>query len=108
LISNHHILLARVSVKLLSHEEATSLCQITFSDDLQTPYIAVGTTIVFENEDAPKFGRLILFRYKNGQLNFITEKELNGAPFGMTSFQGKLLVAVGNSVRLLNRLLIFD
>jgi hypothetical protein len=29
----------------------------------------------------------------------ITEKELNGAPYGMVSFQGKLLVAIGNTVR---------
>jgi len=29
----------------------------------------------------------------------ITEKELNGAPHAMLAFQGKLLVAVGSSVR---------
>jgi hypothetical protein len=77
-----------------------SLCQIKFSEDLQTSYIAVGTTFVFENEDLPKYGRLILFRYKNGQLNLVTEKEINGAPYQMVAFQGKLLVAIGNSVRI--------
>jgi len=71
----------------------------TFTDDLSTAYIAVGTTIVIEDDDAPRFGRIILFRYKNGHLNMITEKELNGAPYGMLPFQGKLLVAVGNTVR---------
>jgi hypothetical protein len=49
--------------------------------------------------DAPRFGRLILFRYKNGHLNMIVEKELNGPPYGMISYQGKLLVAIGNTVR---------
>jgi hypothetical protein len=92
-------ILARVSVRLLNREEALSVCVITFADDLSTSYIGVGTAIIFEDEDTPKVGRIILYRYKNGHLNMITEKELNGAPHAMLAFHGKLLVAVGSSVR---------
>jgi hypothetical protein len=87
-------ILARVSVRLLNREEALSVCIITFADDLSTSYIGV------EDEDTPKVGRIILYRYKNGHLNMITEKELNGAPHAMLAFHGKLLVAVGSSVRI--------
>jgi hypothetical protein len=90
---------ARVSVRLLNREEGLSVCVITFADDLSTPYIAIGTAIIYEDEDTPKYGRIILYRYKNGHLNMITEKELNAAPHAMLAFQNKLLVAVGSSVR---------
>lgn len=91
-------LLARVSVRLLNREEALSVCVITFADDPSSSYIAVGTAIVFEDDDTPKIGRLLLYRYKNGHLNLMTEKELNGAPHSMLPFHGKLLVSVGSSV----------
>jgi hypothetical protein len=29
----------------------------------------------------------------------IAEKELNGPPYGMVPYQGKLLVAIGNTVK---------
>jgi hypothetical protein len=76
-----------------------SISIVTFADDLSTSYIAVGTAIIFEDEDTPKHGRIILYRYKNGHLNMVAENELNGAPHAMLAFQGKLLVAVGSSVR---------
>ena len=90
--------LARVSVRLLNREEALSVCVINFADDLTMSFIAVGTAIIFEDDDTPKFGRILLFRYKNGHLNLVTEKELNAAPHAMLAFQNKLLVAVGSSV----------
>lgn len=90
---------ARVSVRLLNREEALSVCVVTFADDLSSSYIAVGTSIIFEDEDTPKIGRIILYRYKNGHLNFLTEKEINAAPHAMLPFQNKLLVAIGSSVR---------
>lgn len=98
--------LARVSVRLLNREEALSVCVINFADDLLTSFIAVSTAIIFEDEDTPKSGRILLYRYKNGHLNLITEKELNGAPHAMLAFQGKLLVAVGSSVS--NNLIFFE
>ncbi|CAF1229242.1 unnamed protein product [Adineta steineri] len=99
-ILDQHTHEARVSVRLLNREEALSVCVITFADDLSSSYIAVGTAIIFEDEDTPKVGRVILYRYKSGHLNMVTEKELNGAPHAMLAFQGKLLIAVGSSIRL--------
>jgi hypothetical protein len=92
-----------VSIRLLTREEALSVCVVTFADDLTTPYIVVGTAIIFEDDDAPKFGRLLLYRYKNGHLTFASEKEVNAAPHTMAAFQNKLLVAVGSSVSDRNR-----
>ncbi len=92
------LLSARASAKLLNGEEATSLCVISFADDLSTPYIAVGTTIVFDDDDTPRFGRIIIFRYKDGQINMITEKEVSGAPYAMLPYHDKLLVTIGNTV----------
>ena len=85
-------------MKLLTREEALSVCVINFADDLSTNYIAIGTAIIFEDEDTPKIGRLILYRYKDGHLNFVSEKEINGPPHAMLPFHNKLLVAIGSSV----------
>lgn len=67
----------------------------------------MGTAVIFEDEDTPKIGRIILQRYKNGHLNMITEKEVNAAPHDMVAFQGKLLVAVGSSVRIKKSIFIY-
>ncbi|CAF0737244.1 unnamed protein product [Adineta ricciae] len=92
---------ARISVKLLCGEEAISICTMNFVDDSTSSYIAVGTTIVFEyDNDRQPIGRLILFSYRSNQLTILTEKELNNAPHQILPFQGKLLVAIGNSIQL--------
>lgn len=97
-ILDQHTHEARIAVKLLNREEGLSVCLVTFADDLSNCYIVVGTAIIFDDEDTPKLGRLILYRYKSGQLDFVSEKEINGAPHAMLPFQNKLLVAVGSSV----------
>ncbi|UJR27073.1 hypothetical protein I4U23_008375 [Adineta vaga] len=96
---------ARISMKLLNGEEAISLCTTIFTDDLPTSYIVIGTTFISENddnddEDGQRLGRLILFRYKDNQLTIITEKEVNGIPHRIVPFQGRLLVAIDNSIQL--------
>ena len=75
-----------------------SVCIVTFADHPNVPYMAVGTTIVLDDDNAARHGRLILFRYKNSQATMITEYELKSAPYRMVPFQEKLLVAIGNSV----------
>ncbi|CAF3432385.1 unnamed protein product [Rotaria sp. Silwood1] len=99
-VLDQHTHEAHASVKLLNNEEAISLCVLTFADDPSIPYIAVGTTIICNDEDDPKYGRIILFRYKNGHMNMISEKELNEVPLKMLPFHGKLLVSIGNGIRL--------
>lgn len=59
----------------------------------------MGTTFVIEEEDAPRLGRIILFRYEDGHVQMITEKEVKNVPYAMLPYHGKLLVAIGNSVR---------
>ena len=93
------LILARASLQLLNGEEASSVCIVTFAEDPTTPYIAVGTFISTDADAAPKYCRLLLFRYKNGQAHMVLEKQMNAALYQMLPFQGKLLVAMGNTVR---------
>lgn len=82
-------------MKLLNHEDATSLCLINFNDER---CLAIGTTIINDEDETPKCGRIILYQYKNQQLQFLAEKEITGPPHGMVDYHGKLIVAVGNTV----------
>lgn len=95
----HAFFLARASVKLLNGEEAYSACVLHFAGDLTGPYIAVGTIIAPELEQDRKYGRILLLRYKNGQVTIIKEKEVNAVPYQLLPFQGKLLAAIGNKVK---------
>ncbi|CAF1207368.1 unnamed protein product [Adineta steineri] len=66
-ILDQHTHEARVSVRLLNREEALSVCVITFADDLSSSYIAVGTAIIFEDEDTPKL-RETVFTFAQKEL----------------------------------------
>ncbi|CAF0840644.1 unnamed protein product [Didymodactylos carnosus] len=101
-ILDQHTLEARVSIKLLSHEEACSVCVLNFVDDMNVAYIVVGTALVYEDEPEPKIGRLLVFRYNDGKINFVSEKDVNATPHTMAKFSGKLIVGIGNSIRLYN------
>ena len=72
---------------------------LQFTGDLTGPYIAVGTIIAPELEQDRKYGRILLLRYKNGQLTIVKEKEVNAVPYQLLPFQGKLLAAIGNKVK---------
>jgi hypothetical protein len=91
---------ARASGKLLCGEEALSVCLVTFIDDPTTSYIAVGTIMMPESNQMIMCGRILLFRYKADQLTMISEKEVNAPPYRLLAFQGCLLAAIGNTVRL--------
>lgn len=58
----------------------------------------MGTSVIFEENDMPKAGRIILFRYEDGHINMITEKEVKNIPYCMVSYHDKLLVSIGNTV----------
>lgn len=89
---------ARATVKLLNGEEGTCLCVVSFSNDLSKFYIAMGTAVIFEEDDVLKAGRILLFRYEDGHINMITEKEVKNVPYSMLPYHGKLLVSIGNTV----------
>ncbi|CAF0797251.1 unnamed protein product [Didymodactylos carnosus] len=101
-ILDQHTLEARVSIKLLSHEEGMSVCILNFTDEINMSYIIVGTAIVYEDELEQKMGRLLVFHYNDGKINFVTEKDINAPPHTMAKFNGKLIVGIGNSIHLYN------
>ena len=90
---------AHTSVNLLNGEEGTSLCVISFANDLSKSYVAMGTAFVVDEDDTVRHGRIVLFRYEDGRVTMINEKEVTNVPYAMLSYHGKLLVAIGNTVR---------
>lgn len=93
------IFVARLSIKLYPDEEASSVCEVKFSNDETTSYIAVGTVMTPDDDSQAKIGRIILFRQETDQkLTMTLEKELNNPPYELVAFQGQLLAAVGNRV----------
>ncbi|RXG55188.1 DNA damage-binding protein 1 [Armadillidium vulgare] len=80
-------------------EYALSICSTTLKDD-PTVYYAVGTAIVNPEDSEPKQGRIVLFSYHDAKLTQVAEKEIKGACYRLCEFQGKLLAAIANTVRL--------
>lgn len=48
----------------------------------------------------PKDGRIIVFKYADGRLQQVAQKETKGAPYSMLEFHGKLLVTINSAIRL--------
>ena len=77
-----------------------SIVSMTFDSDPSTAYYIIGTAQVFEDEPEPKQGRLIVFKYMENKMLQVSEREVKGAPFCMTAYNGKLLVGINNSLKL--------
>ena len=88
------------SVQFSLTETATSVLSMNFDNDPANNYYVVGTSYVNEDEPEPRFGRIVLFKYTDNKLMEVCEKEVKGAPFCMVNFNGKLLVAVSNTLKL--------
>ncbi|KAK2168127.1 hypothetical protein LSH36_20g08004 [Paralvinella palmiformis] len=85
--------------QLMQNEYATSLISAKLGEDPNTYYI-VGTAMVYPEEAEPKQGRIIIFHYAEGKLNFVAEKEIKGAPYSLCEFNGKLLASINSTVKL--------
>ncbi|KPM03377.1 DNA damage-binding protein-like protein [Sarcoptes scabiei] len=83
--------------QLMINENAISVLSCTLNGE---EYYIVGTTYIHSDEIEPKDGRLIMLKLFNNRLSVVLEKDLNGVPYAMAEFNGKLLVAVNSSVRL--------
>ena len=59
-----------------------------------------GHYIVSQDESEPRVGRIIVFQWSEGKLLTIVEKEIKGAPYCLTGFNGKLLSSVNSLVRI--------
>ncbi|XP_041365594.1 DNA damage-binding protein 1-like isoform X2 [Gigantopelta aegis] len=85
--------------QLMLNECATSLISAKLADDPNSYYI-VGTAIVHPDEAEPKLGRIVVFHYNDGKLIQVGEKEIKGAAYSLSEFNGKLLASINSTVRL--------
>jgi len=68
-----------------------------FKENLFTKFALLAH--VNPDESEPKSGRLIIFQWKDGKLIQASEKEIKGACFSMTSFNGKIVTTINSTVR---------
>lgn len=85
--------------QLFPGEYALSLISSKFGDDPNTYYV-LGTAVVNPEENEPKQGRIVIFHYDDNKLQQIAEKEIKGACYSMSEFNGKLLASINSTVRL--------
>lgn len=85
--------------QMMQTEYCLSLITAKLGDDPAHYYI-VGTAIVNPDESEPKQGRIIMFRVEDGKLHQTAEKEIKGACYSLSEFNGKLLASINSTVRL--------
>lgn len=85
--------------QFMAQEAALSIVSTKLGDDPSTYYV-VGTAFVNAEDKEAKLGRLIVFQWSDGKLHQVAEKEVKGAPYCMTAFNGKLLVGINSAARL--------
>ncbi|XP_044976248.1 DNA damage-binding protein 1-like isoform X2 [Hordeum vulgare subsp. vulgare] len=82
-----------------SFECGCSIISCSFSGD-DNFYYCVGTAYVLPMEDEPTKGRILVFLVEEGKLQLITAKETKGAVYSLKAFNGKLLAAINQKIRL--------
>ncbi|XP_047054864.1 DNA damage-binding protein 1-like isoform X1 [Lolium rigidum] len=80
-------------------EWGCSIVSCSFSDD-ENSYYCVGTAYVLPMENEPTKGRILVFLVEKGELQLISEKETKGAVYSLNAFNGKLLAAINQQIRL--------
>ncbi|XP_050293342.1 DNA damage-binding protein 1 [Anthonomus grandis grandis] len=85
--------------QFMQNEYALSLISCRLSNDTNT-YFVVGTSTVNPEESEPKQGRILVFQWNENKLVQILEKEIKGACYSLSEFNGKLLASINSTVRL--------
>ncbi|XP_014287545.1 DNA damage-binding protein 1 [Halyomorpha halys] len=85
--------------QMMQTEYCLSLITAKLGDDPNHYYI-VGTAIVNPDDSEPKQGRIIMFNVEDGKLHQAAEKEVKGACYSLSEFNGKLLASINSTVRL--------
>lgn len=81
---------------MLQSEYCLSLISAKLGDE---SYYIIGTAIVHADESEPKQGRIIMFRIEDGKVHQVIEKEVKGACYSLSEFNGKLLATINSTVR---------
>lgn len=85
--------------QMMQTEYCLSLISAKLGDD-PNHYYVVGTAIVNPDESEPKQGRILMFSVEDGKLHQMAEKEVKGACYSLSEFNGKLLASINSTVRL--------
>ncbi|XP_074593114.1 DNA damage-binding protein pic [Brevipalpus obovatus] len=102
LIIDQHTFEVLHAFQFTPNECALSIVSARLGSDSTTYYI-VGTCFVHPDEPEPKLGRICIFQWLDNKLHQIGEKEINGAPYSLREFNGKLLASVNSTVMLFDR-----
>eukprot|EP01064_Diplonema_japonicum_P014679 TRINITY_DN2235_c0_g2_i4.p1 TRINITY_DN2235_c0_g2~~TRINITY_DN2235_c0_g2_i4.p1 ORF type:complete len:1041 (+),score=143.10 TRINITY_DN2235_c0_g2_i4:312-3434(+) len=88
------------SWKLDPEELALSISTVFFPDD-GCEYLAVGTSYTGDEEEEPKSGRILIFKiYESSKLSLVAEKDVCGAVYKITEYNGCLLAAVNGTIQM--------
>src|SRR5437667_9185882 len=89
---------------MLPHEFVHCLSSVKFDQERETApeYYVVGTSFVFPNEPDASSGRILVFHVNKvdhaPKLRLVYKKEVKGAVFTCTPFNGKLLAGINSKV----------
>lgn len=85
--------------KFQPYEYALSVCTANLGKSRET-YFVVGTAFVLPEETEPKYGRLFVFKNEQGSIRQISDVDVLGAPYSMTSFMDdKIVCTINGTVR---------
>lgn len=91
-------------VELTNNEAAFSLCTCAFRDHSGEVFICVGIgrdVTLRPKREAKSGGTIRVYRINaQGRLEMVSDRTVEDAPTAMCAFQGRLLVGVGNALRI--------
>lgn len=74
------------TLPLDSREEGLSILSTRFADD-PSIYFVIGTAYVYDKEQEPSKGRILVVQFAHGHAELIAEKEVKGAVFTLNEMQ---------------------
>eukprot|EP01094_Clydonella_sp_ATCC50884_P028366 TRINITY_DN848_c0_g1_i1.p1 TRINITY_DN848_c0_g1~~TRINITY_DN848_c0_g1_i1.p1 ORF type:complete len:1089 (-),score=323.39 TRINITY_DN848_c0_g1_i1:272-3538(-) len=89
------------SHELKEGENVCSVASASFEGD-SSDYFVVGTADVVPGEPEPRKGRILVFRCEgaSNKLLLVAQRDVGGAVFALSAFQGRLLATINGKVQL--------
>lgn len=85
------------SFALGTDEHGSCILSCSFADD-NNLYICVGTACVYRVDSESRRGRILVFKFEDGQLQLVSEIRTNGAVYNLTAFNGKLVAGINETI----------
>jgi hypothetical protein len=74
-----------------------SVLSIRFEGE-ECDFYVVGTAILEADVEEPDKGRLVVFQYKDNELELVASVEVDGSVFTMCAMNGRLVAGIKNKV----------